>query len=111
MPDPSSLIHNGCGALGGLGGQEMFGTNLLVPATRSIGPYGANHGAKTAMPMKSTRIASPTIAVRLCRIPTHTTCIRRRATRREAWNGETTLGRTTTSVAPTGFPHETLIRG
>src|SRR5207247_1804203 len=111
MAAPSSLSPSRCWALGGLSGQETFGTQLLVSATRSIGPYGASHCAKTAMPMKNTRIASPTMAVRLCRIRVHTSCIRRRATRREAWNGEITPGRITASVVPTLSPHETLIRG
>src|SRR5712692_7719371 len=108
MSAPSSLIPRGCWALGGLSGQVKPGTQLLVSATRSIGPYGATHGAKTAMPMKNTRIASPTMAVRLCRMRTHTSCIRRIATRREAWNGEMTPGRTTASVAPTISPSRHL---
>src|SRR5207245_11284567 len=98
MSAPSSLIPKGCWALGGLSGHETLGTQLLVSATRSIGPYGASHGAKTAMAMKKMRIARPTMAVRLCRMRTQTTCNRRSATRREAWNGETDAGRTTASV-------------
>src|SRR5436309_3222853 len=108
MSAPSSLIPTRCWALGGLSGHETFGTQLLVSATRSIGPYGASHCAKTAIPMKNTRIASPTMAVRLCRIRVHTSCIRRRATRRDAWNGETTPGRLTASVVPTVVPSRNL---
>src|SRR5437867_12832631 len=108
MSAPSSLIRSRCWALGGLSGQETFGTQLLVSATRSIGPYGASHCAKTAMPMKNTRSASPTMAVRLGRIRVHTSCIRRRATRREAWNGEITPGRLTASVVPTVVPSRNL---
>src|SRR3989441_9948713 len=107
-PAPPSLIPNRGGALGGLSGNETSGTHLLVPATRSTGPYGASHCAKTAIPMKNTRIASPTMAVRLCRIRVHTSCIRRRATRRDAWNGETTPGRITASVVPTVVPSRNL---
>src|SRR5437588_11927183 len=98
MSAPSSLIPSGWAALGGLSGQETLGTHLLVSATRSIGPYGANQGAKTAMPRKRTRIASPIMAVRLRRIWTHTPRIRRRATRTEDSNGETRLRRVTAYV-------------